>query len=251
LGAARRRVRLCSGQVAAMFLKICANTNLEDARLAAEMGADAVGFVFAPSKRQVTAEQVAEIVAGLPAEVEKVGVFDATDPFEIEHVVACAELTAAQLHGRYDAELVGLLSEESGGRLKIIQTVAYELEPASREAADAEFAAQLCAAFADELVWAVLLDAAKSGASGGLGVAFDWKHVAEIVEREMPKGEGPATGSRPRVILAGGLSAENVAAAIAALRPWGVDVASGVEAVPGKKDRAKLRAFIERVRQSV
>jgi len=229
-----------------MFLKICANTNLEDARLAAEMGADAVGFVFAPSKRQVTAEQVAEIVAGLPAEVEKVGVFDATDPFEIEHVVACAELTAAQLHGRYDAELVGLLSEESGGRLKIIQTVAYELQPASREAADAEFAAQLCAAFADELVWAVLLDAAKSGASGGLGVTFDWKHVAEIVEREMPAGR-----SRPRVILAGGLSAENVAAAIAALRPWGVDVASGVEAVPGKKDPAKLRAFIERVRQSV
>jgi phosphoribosylanthranilate isomerase len=91
----------------------------------------------------------------------------------------------------------------------------------------------------------VLIDAAKSGASGGLGVAFDWAHVAEIVRRVIGARE-----PRPRVILAGGLNAENVAQAIEALQPWGVDVASGVEASPGKKDPARLRAFVNAARQA-
>ena len=226
-----------------MFIKICANTNLADAQLAIELGADAVGFVFAPSKRKVTAELVAEITPELPAGVEKVGVFATDDPFEVEHYVACSELTVAQLHGAFDQEMVQALSAESGGELKIIQTVAYELNPADRAASDKRFEAMLRAVFAEPAVWAVLLDAAKSGASGGLGVAFDWEHVAEIVQRAYP-----ASGERPRVILAGGLRPENVAQAIKALQPWGVDVASGVEAAPGKKDSEKLRAFIEAAR---
>ena len=226
-----------------MFIKICANTNLADAQLAVELGADAVGFVFARSKRQVTAEQVAEITPELPAGVEKVGVFATDDPFEVEHYVACAELTVAQLHGVFDQEMVQALSAESGGELKIIQTVAYELNPADRAASDKRFEATLRAVFAEPAVWAVLLDAAKSGTSGGLGVAFDWEHVAEIVQRAYP-----ASGERPRVILAGGLRPENVAQAINALQPWGVDVASGVEATPGKKDSEKVRAFIAAAR---
>jgi phosphoribosylanthranilate isomerase len=226
-----------------MWVKICANTNLKDAALAVELGADAVGFVYAPSKRRVTAEQVEEILDGLPDGVEKVGVFDTDDPYEVEHFVACSGLTVAQLHGAFDQEKVQLLSREFGGELKIIQTVAYEVESKDRAAADKRFEEMLRAAFAEPSVWAVLLDAAKAGRSGGLGVAYDWAHVAEIVRRAMG-----TRVPRPRVILAGGLTQENVAEAIAALQPWGVDVASGVEASPGMKDAARLRRFIENAR---
>jgi len=223
-----------------MWVKICANTSLKDALLAVDAGADAVGFVFAPSKRRVTAEQVAEIVEGLPDGVEKVGVFDTDDPYEVEHFVACSGLTVAQLHGAFDQEKVQLLSREFGGELKIIQTVVYEVEAKDREAADRRFEEMLGAVFAEPAVWAVLLDAAKSGRSGGLGVTYDWARVAEIVQRAVGTRE-----PRPRVILAGGLRQENVAEAIAALQPWGVDVASGVEASPGVKDAGRLRGFIE------
>ena len=222
-----------------MFVKICANTNLEDALLAVELGADAVGFVFGESKRRVNSEEVAEITPALPAGVEKVGVFATDDPFEVEHHIACSGLTVAQLHGSFDASMVRALSGEFGGELKIIQTVPYAVDTMDQEASDEAFERTLDAVFDEPAVWAVLLDTAKAGASGGLGVAFDWAHVAKIVERAIG-GREP----RPRVILAGGLNAENVAEAIAVLRPWGVDVATGVEASPGKKDPEKLRAFI-------
>src|ERR1700740_667359 len=106
-----------------MWVKICANTNLEDAQLAAKLGADAVGFVFAPGKRQVTAEQGDEITPDLPKKLGKGGVFATDDPYEVEHYIACSGLTAAQLHGAFDAEMVRALSGEFGGELKIIQTV--------------------------------------------------------------------------------------------------------------------------------
>jgi phosphoribosylanthranilate isomerase len=228
-----------------MFIKICANTNLEDARLAAELGADAVGFVFAPSKRRVMAEQVAAITSELPAGLEKVGVFATVDPYEVGRYVERAGLTAAQLHGAFDAAMVRALWAESGGKLRIIQTVAYAVDAEDREDADDRFEWTLATVFDEPAVWAVLIDAAKSGASGGLGVVFDWAHVAEIVQRAIGARE-----PRPRVILAGGLNAENVAQAIAGLKPWGVDVASGVEASPGKKDPARLRAFVVAARQA-
>jgi len=228
-----------------MFVKICANTNLEDALLAVELGADAVGFVFGESKRRVNSEEVAEITPALPAGVEKVGVFATDDPFEVEHHIACSGLTVAQLHGSFDASMVRALSGEFGGELKIIQTVPYAVDMTDQEASDEAFERTLDAVFDEPAVWAVLLDTAKAGASGGLGVAFDWAHVAKIVERAIG-GREP----RPRVILAGGLNAENVAEAIAVLRPWGVDVATGVEASPGKKDPEKLRAFIAAARSA-
>ena len=228
-----------------MFIKICANTNLEDAWLAAELGADAVGFVFAKSKRQVTAEDVAEIVVRLPVGVEKVGVFDLVDPLEIENVVVSAGLTVVQLHGAFDASMVRVLTGKFCGDLNIIQTVAYAVDATDRAEADARFEQMLRSVFDEPAVWAVLIDAAKSGASGGLGVAFDWAHVGEIVERAMGTRE-----PRPRVILAGGLNAYNVAEAIEALKPWGVDVASGVEAKLGKKDPERLREFIKAARST-
>lgn len=228
-----------------MFIKICANTNLEDAWLAAELGADAVGFVFAKSKRQVTAEMVAEIIEELPVGVEKVGVFDLADAAEIEDAVVSAGLSVVQLHGAFDASRVRALAEKFGGDLNIVQTVAYAVDAPNRAEADAQFEQTLRSVFDEAAVWAVLIDAAKSGASGGLGVAFDWTHVAGIVERA-----AGAREPRPRVILAGGLNAYNVAEAIAALQPWGVDVASGVEAAPGKKDPVRVRNFLVAARRA-
>jgi len=122
-----------------MWTKICANTNVDDALLAVEMGADAVGFVFAPSKRQVTPDEAAEIIAELPSGVEKVGVFVTDDPNQVQGSVDVAGLTAVQLHGAYRASMVQHLVEECGEDLKIIQTMAYELDSVDREDVDARF----------------------------------------------------------------------------------------------------------------
>ena len=223
-----------------MWTKICANTNVEDARLALTCGADAVGFVFAPSKRMVTADEAAEIVGQLPPGAETVGVFATDDPYKVQSAVDVVGLTAVQLHGAYRASLVQHLADECGAGLKIIQTIAYEVDAADREDVDARFEAALRLVCGDARVWAVLLDAAKAGASGGLGVSFDWDRVGRIVRRTRKAFGDDAL----RVILAGGLRAENVGTAIEAIQPWGVDVASGVESAPGKKDPQRLQAFL-------
>jgi phosphoribosylanthranilate isomerase len=230
-----------------MFIKICANTNLADAQLAVQLGADAVGFVFAPSKRRMTLEQAESIARLLPASVEKVGVFATDDPSEVETFMADSALTVAQLHNEFDQGMVQALSREFGGKLKIIQAVSYEVNAPEREAADARFETTLRAVLAEPAIWAVLLDAAKAGVSGGLGTPFDWAHVAPIVQRVY---ESAQDGKRelPKLILAGGLDPANVGKAVAELAPWGVDVASGVEAAPGRKDPAKLKAFIAAAR---
>jgi phosphoribosylanthranilate isomerase len=204
-----------------------------------------VGFVFAASKRQVTAEEVAEIVAVLPVGVEKVGVFDLADSDQIEHCVVSAGLTVAQLHREFDACLVRELAAKFGGELNIIQTVTYPVDALDRADADERFQRVLQRVFEEPGVWAVLIDAAKSGVSGGLGVAFDWEHVAGMVRRAMGERE-----PRPRVIVAGGLDASNVGEAIERMRPWGVDVASGVEAFPGTKDPARLSEFLVAARRA-
>ncbi|MES2390422.1 MAG: phosphoribosylanthranilate isomerase, partial [Acidobacteriota bacterium] len=151
-----------------MFIKICANTNADDALLAAEMGADAVGFVFAPSKRRVTTEQVAAITAQLPEGIEKIGVFHALDGVEILETVQAAGLTGAQLHGAFDETLVNALTVATEGKLRLIQTVKYVLDAEDRAAEDGRFVAELHAALMEPEIYAALLDAAKGGTSGGL-----------------------------------------------------------------------------------
>jgi phosphoribosylanthranilate isomerase len=226
-----------------MFIKICANTNLEDAQLAAELGADAVGFVFAPSKRQVTVEQVAAITPHLPGSVAKVGVFAGSGAQEIAAAVREAGLTAVQLHHAPDAAMVEELNCAFEGRVQLIQVVPFAVD-----GPETEFAVKLGEALAIEGISAVLLDAARGGVAGGLGVSFDWRRAAELVERAY----GAAKDGRelPKLIVAGGLRAENVGEAMRTLRPWGVDVASGVEARPGKKDPVKLREFLDAVRSA-
>jgi phosphoribosylanthranilate isomerase len=224
-----------------VWVKICANTNLEDALLAAELGADAVGFVFAPSKRQVIAPQVAAITPHLPDGVERVGVFATRNADEIYRTVLDSGLTAVQLHGGFDLELAGRLVVRFGPDVEIIQTIHWSIwNPGDEADSSDQVALQLAAVASGAAGYRVLVDSKIGGASGGTGVAFDWSAARAVLD------------SQPGVelIVAGGLRPENVAEAVQRLRPWGVDVASGVEASPGRKDPAKLERFIANARQA-
>jgi phosphoribosylanthranilate isomerase len=215
-----------------MWIKICANTNLDDAQLAAELGADAVGFVFAPSARHVTAAQVARITPHLPASVERVGVFPALEAEEIANAVEDAGLTAIQLQGGFNLALVRRLRTIFDGRIKLIQTLHWQAD--TNGASAAVVAQQLKEIAASGLVDRVLIDSKVGSATGGTGISFDWNAARTTL----------AEADGLKLIVAGGLRPENVAAAIRRLNPWGVDVASGVEQSPGRKSPEKLAAFI-------
>ena len=212
-----------------MWVKICANTDLVDAMRAAELGADAVGFVFAPSKRQVTVAQVAEITARLTLPVERIGVFDSRDAAAIASAAQTAGLTAVQLHSAFDPELVEALRGMLPADVDVIPTLQWEADGVGSSAD--EVAAGLRSIAATGLCRRVLIDSKIGGMSGGTGVAFDWS-AARQVFLEGPPGL--------KLILAGGLTPKNVCSAIAALEPWGVDVASGVESSAGRKDPEKM-----------
>jgi phosphoribosylanthranilate isomerase len=220
-----------------MWIKICANTNLEDAQLAAELGADAVGFVFAPSPRQVTSAEVARITPHLPEGVECVGVFPALEAQQIAGIAQECGLTAVQLHGALNLELLRQLDEIFNGQVKLIQTVHWQVD-ADSASADV-VAQQLRQIDADGLVGRVLIDTKVGEALGGTGVSFDWD-AARTTFAE--------AGTGLKLIVAGGLRPENVGDAIRRLNPWGVDVASGVEQSPGRKSPEKLAAFIRAAR---
>jgi phosphoribosylanthranilate isomerase len=214
------------------WVKICGTTNLEDAREAVAAGADALGFVFAESPRRITPETAAQIVAELPTQVEKVGVFVEHSPAAIREVVQQVGLTAVQLHIdeehlAKDRELLPW-AEECG--LRIIVAVSM-LESAELGAERHKPGARHRPA--------ILLDSMTPSLRGGSGVTWDWKQFAPFVE---------AVRNTVDVIVAGGLKPENVQEAIRVLHPWGVDVVSGVERKPGKKDHEKVRAFIAAVR---
>ena len=211
-----------------MWIKICANTSLEDALLAAEAGANAVGFVFAESARRVAVAQVRGIVPHLPASLEKIGVFVDAGFDELAAAIEECGLTGVQLHSGCETGAAARIRERFFSRqLRILKVIHFQqgLE------------AELRAAEADAAIDGVLVDSRSATLLGGTGLRFDWQ-VAR----------GSFAGSRLRLIAAGGLNPENVGEAIATLQPWGVDVASGVEAAPGKKDAAKVRAFVENAR---
>ena len=212
-----------------LWIKICGNTSLEDALLAAEAGADALGFVFAPSPRRVTVAEVAGIVPHLPGAVEKIGVFVDAAQDEIYEAVRACGLTGVQLHSAAGPELPARLRELLGSQLRILRVVHFGAG-----------AAEQAAAFARDVhVDAVLVDSRTATAVGGTGVSFDWAEARKTVFGGL--------GS-VKLIAAGGLNPANVAEAIATLHPWGVDVASGVEAVPGRKDPAMVRSFVAHAR---
>jgi phosphoribosylanthranilate isomerase len=211
-----------------IWIKICGNTSIEDAQLAADAGADAVGFVFAPSPRRATAAQVAAITSSLPAGLERIGVFVDAGLDEISATVRECGLTGVQLHSSVGTGMTAHLRESFGRKLRVLRVVHF-----GPDAAD-----QAAAITADGHVDGILVDSRTATAVGGTGVAFDWASARETLFR----------GMEVRMVAAGGLTPENVAEAIGTLRPWGVDVASGVEMFAGRKDARKVRDFIANAR---
>lgn len=212
-----------------MWIKICGNTNLDDALASADAGADAVGFVFAASPRQATAEQVRTITPHLPAELEKYGVFVDAEFDEIVRTVEGCGLTGVQLHTSTKPDLSSKLREHFGKSLGILQVVHYQQD----------LATQLQALQAEDSIDGVLVDSRTATKVGGTGQRFDWQTARTSF-----------AASRLHLIAAGGLNPENVTEAITILNPWGVDVVSGVEASPGRKDREKVIAFITNARSA-
>jgi phosphoribosylanthranilate isomerase len=176
----------------------------------------------------VTVAQVAVIVPGLPESIEKIGVFVNAGLEEIAAAVQTCGLTGVQLHSDAGADVPARLRAEFAG-LRILRVVHFGADAAGMAAAYG----------ADANVDAVLVDSRTATAVGGTGVAFDWNEARRTVFRE-----------DARLVLAGGLTPENVVEAIATLRPWGVDVVSGVEAAPGRKDAEKVRAFVRNAREA-
>jgi len=219
-----------------LWIKICGSTSLHDAQLAGEAGADAVGFVFAPSPRRVTPVQVAAINPHLPPEIEKIGVFVDASLDEIAATINRCGLTGVQLHSAAGSGLPGKLHERFGPQLRVLRVVHFTAE------AGEQLTGEIAQIDRDPHVHAILVDSRTPTAVGGTGIRFDWHAARAAVFSGDP-------ARKPR-IAAGGLAPANVAEAIAMLRPWGVDVASGVEAAPGKKDAAKVREFILNVRSS-
>lgn len=198
--------------------KICGITRIEDALLAAEAGADAIGLVFyAKSPRAVGVQQARAIIAALPPFVTTVGLFVNASRDELNEILAAVPLDLLQFHGDETAD------DCAGYQRPYIK--ALRVRPG-------EDIKARCAEFPQAA--GILLDTFVPGVPGGTGETFDWSLVPQ--EPGCP------------IILAGGLTAENVAAAIAQVRPWAVDVSGGVEASKGIKDVAKVRAFVEAVR---
>jgi len=200
-----------------VFVKICGITREEDALLAVAMGADAVGFIFAPSKRQIAPGIAGDIVKRLPPEILTVGVFRDEAAQRVVEIVNTAGLRAAQLHGHESPNSTRWVRTRLPFVIQGFTAGDPSLDRADDYGADA-----------------ILIDSPRPGS----GEVFDWSLA-----------EGAPAGRR--VIMAGGLTPENVTDAIHSVLPWGVDVASGVEAdggEPGQKDARKVKAFIEAAR---
>lgn len=201
-------------------VKICGITRAEDAQAVAASGADAIGFVFyAKSPRHVNAEQAARLVAAMPPFVTTVGLFVDADAAFVHEVLAAVPLDVLQFHGDESPEYCAQFGRPYLKAIRVKAGVDL-LQCAARFSA----------------AQALLLDAHVEGIPGGTGTAFDWT----LIPGQLPL----------PVILSGGLDAENVAEGIRQVRPYAVDVSSGVEAAKGIKDAAKIAAFMQEVNKT-
>jgi phosphoribosylanthranilate isomerase len=227
------------------WIKICGTTNLEDALTAVDAGADALGFVFyEKSPRRVDPERAREIVAKLPDAIEKVGVFVDQTAEEVHEIVDRVGLTAVQLYQKECAEGFNDLQELDPSTMRRRAKIVFVI-PGDQFADSGGVHLRsgfwgISKGFKDTL-FAFLVDSSSATQPGGTGQRFEWIRV---------RGLFPTLGSICPTIVAGGLEPSNVGIAMTLLRPWGVDVVSGVEASPGKKDPEKVRAFIAAVRQA-
>jgi phosphoribosylanthranilate isomerase len=200
-------------------IKICGIKTLSDARAARDAGADYLGFNFyKQSVRFIEKEACAEITSVLKkehADIKLVGVFVNSSVDEVKAIVDICSLDLAQLHGDETPEMLNAIN---GKAFKAFRGVPEEVNEYRRDEAPA-----------------ILVDAAVKGSYGGTGVIADWSAVAQLAKEY-------------QLLLAGGLTPENVADAVRQVNPWGVDVASGVESAPGEKDRGKMSAFVRAVR---
>ncbi len=237
------------------WVKICGMTNLEDALVAVDAGADAVGFVFyEKSPRCVTVETAREIVEKLPANVEKVGVFVNDSSADPRSAVLAAGLTSVQSY--FPLEPVG--RSESGWVVDLsifpkppkflaALPIGRLIDAGVDLSAMADGLAHIREGLASSsplmsgIFDTFVLDSGGSQSPGGTGKAFDWSKAVPVVEAMQR--------SSLKLVVAGGLTPQNVDTAMEILHPWGVDVVSGVEASPGKKDPEKVRAFVQAVRK--
>jgi phosphoribosylanthranilate isomerase len=222
-----------------MWVKICGTTNREDALMSVEAGADALGFIFAESPRRVTVEQARDIAGTLPKAVEKIGVFVNACLPDIEAAVAAAGLTGVQLHGDERASMMQQIGRAGVTVIKAMSAAQLENIADVSGALAGEGAAAVAL---PRGMHALLIDSGTEARRGGTGVAFAWQETREVV-RWM--------SANVHIIVAGGLTPANVREAIRILEPWGVDVVSGVESAPGKKDPAKVRAFVKAAKQGI
>jgi phosphoribosylanthranilate isomerase len=196
-------------------IKVCGNTRAQDVELAVELGVDLLGFIFTRSKRQVRVDEIKGVIAGVPDTIDRVGVFIDEPPEQIAAIAQACGLTAIQVYRP--------LTEKD-------RSLGLLLLPAIR-VQDGEDLTTIQFENGDH----PLLDTWAPDIIGGTGQAWAWSQ-AEAVARQYP------------IVVSGGLTPENVDGAMRALHPWAVDVCSGVEAEPGRKDPAKLRAFVAAVR---
>ncbi len=199
-------------------VKICGITNMEDALMAVEAGADALGFVFfRGSPRCISPEQAAAIIRQLPPFVQTVGLFVNEEPATVNNVADQSGLDLVQLHGEESPNYCDEI------RRRVIKAFRVKDHATLDDMTSYHVAA-------------CLLDAWSPAAHGGTGTTFNWEIAARAAASN-------------RIILAGGLTSENVAAAVATVHPYAVDVSSGVESAPGKKDAGLVRAFVGAAQQ--
>lgn len=203
-----------------MLVKVCGITNVADARAAVKAGADALGFIFAESPRRVTPAAVKRISKAVPADVEKIGVFVNEKPAVVRRVAKACGLAAVQLHG-----------DESPADVRALK----KLHVLKAFRVDGRFDASVLKHYG--AAKAFLFDTKAEGVYGGTGKTFDWK----VLKR---------AGAKRPVVLSGGLNPKNVARAVRTVRPFAVDVSSGVERSPGKKDHRLVKEFVRNAKKA-
>jgi phosphoribosylanthranilate isomerase len=202
-------------------IKICGITNLDDALLAVELGADALGFIFAESPRRISPLEAKTIIHSLPPLVKAIGVFVDEDPAKVKETQSLCGLDLVQLHGEETPEACQVLMPQ------VIKTFHIQNEEDIKKIERYKGCMR-----------AVLLDTFQKGKAGGTGQTFDWSLAIKVKGTGLP------------VILAGGLGPENIQEAIARVQPYAVDINSGIEDRPGKKDPVLMKQLMEKIRSA-